>query len=458
MPGLWTAFLLMVQVTVADRQPWIEPLPGVRMEPARPVRSEADFGPDSAYRLLLQATESREKQESVRAEAEWDCLEALRSQPRQGALDQQTRTLLREGEESLVLARRAAVATDVQMPTDDSWFGGLAPLSPGVRHLSRLLVLSAYAKEGQGDLAGALEELLVCIRCGSTLSRGQGMIGYCVDSVVSALAVDAMHRIVVRNEVPAPVLRRYAQELLQVSDQVEPCVEAIRHEARQVADTFDHVDLMIRISWAPLRGLGGERVHWLIARGIAAVTGSTRRAMQRDVAALYQHYVQLASLPYSREVDAQFSALPPPLEGDVACRFFRVDDSVGLFLVHRCCARVAPFVARVAERDAILRGMALFLAIRAYEAEQRRPPLLAADLVPEFLPRIPLDPFDGQPFRYVCGKVPASWGGVAWGIYSIGRDFTDDGGRLPDPPHIGCQGHDKPPCDAVWIPRIIPDK
>lgn len=456
MAGLWTAFLLMVQVTVAGRQPWIEPLPGVRLEPTRPVRTEADFGPDSAYRLLAQAARVAERPGFDEVLDRWQG--ELRERPQQAARMAEVVAILREAEPYLALARRAAVAADAQMPTDDSWCAAIPGLFTGTRSLARSLVFSARVKEGQGDPAGALGDLLVCIRCGNILSRGGGMGNHLVDRVISLMAAEAMHSIVTRNEVPAPVLRRYAQELLQVSDNVEPYAEAVRHEARQRDDMLARLDVVAGMVGGLMRGAGGDRVYWLIARGVAAATGSTRAAMRRDIAALHQHYVQLATQPYGREVDAQFRALPPPLDRDVARLFFRTEDSGGLFFAHYLRVSLSAFAARAAERDAVLRGMALFLAVRAYETEQRRPPILAADLVPEFLPRIPLDPFDGQPFRYVFGKVPVGWGDVTWGLYSVGRDFTDDGGRLPDPPHIGCQGRDKPPCDAVWIPRIIPDK
>jgi hypothetical protein len=51
-----------------------------------------------------------------------------------------------------------------------------------------------------------------------------------------------------------------------------------------------------------------------------------------------------------------------------------------------------------------------------------RAPDSLADLVPEFAPSIPLDPFDNNPLRYKK---------LARGflLYSIGADFTDDGGK-----------------------------
>ncbi len=42
----------------------------------------------------------------------------------------------------------------------------------------------------------------------------------------------------------------------------------------------------------------------------------------------------------------------------------------------------------------------LKVALRLYQAEQGKPAESLAVLVPKYLPSIPLDPFDGNPFRY----------------------------------------------------------
>jgi hypothetical protein len=47
-----------------------------------------------------------------------------------------------------------------------------------------------------------------------------------------------------------------------------------------------------------------------------------------------------------------------------------------------------------------LRAAILMVALRLYEAEQKKPADAAADLVPRYLAAVPPDPFDGRPFRY----------------------------------------------------------
>jgi hypothetical protein len=48
------------------------------------------------------------------------------------------------------------------------------------------------------------------------------------------------------------------------------------------------------------------------------------------------------------------------------------------------------------------------------------------DLVPEFLPLLPLDTFDGEPLRYK--QLPSGFV-----VYSVGADRIDDGGKERPP-------------------------
>lgn len=73
----------------------------------------------------------------------------------------------------------------------------------------------------------------------------------------------------------------------------------------------------------------------------------------------------------------------------------------------------------VGETQRRLLGAAL--ALQAWRAEQGHYPELLTALVPDLLPRVPVDPFDGQPLRYrlEAGR-PL--------LYSVGPDQRDQGG------------------------------
>jgi hypothetical protein len=66
-----------------------------------------------------------------------------------------------------------------------------------------------------------------------------------------------------------------------------------------------------------------------------------------------------------------------------------------------------------------------------------RAPDSLADLTPGFAPSIPLDPFDNNPLRYK--KLPQGFL-----IYSIGADFTDDGGMAKPADYTDTNHYDIP--------------
>src|SRR5262249_13200606 len=72
--------------------------------------------------------------------------------------------------------------------------------------------------------------------------------------------------------------------------------------------------------------------------------------------------------------------------------------------------------------DATRGVVRLGMAAAAYKAKHKKYPEKLAELVPDFIAEVPLDPFDGRPMRLRQEK-----GGIV--IYSIGRDRKDDGGR-----------------------------
>jgi hypothetical protein len=64
----------------------------------------------------------------------------------------------------------------------------------------------------------------------------------------------------------------------------------------------------------------------------------------------------------------------------------------------------------------------LGVAATAYKAKNGKYPEKLAQMVPEFIPEVPVDPYDGRPLRLRPVE-----GGVV--VYSVGRDRDDDGGR-----------------------------
>lgn len=80
----------------------------------------------------------------------------------------------------------------------------------------------------------------------------------------------------------------------------------------------------------------------------------------------------------------------------------------------------------------------LAVALAAHGAEKGAYPATLEDLAPRFVARIPVDPWNGQPFRYVNRGDSAT-------LYSLGGDGDDDGGRP-----VSDDSNDDEDGDVVW--------
>ena len=107
------------------------------------------------------------------------------------------------------------------------------------------------------------------------------------------------------------------------------------------------------------------------------------------------------------------NASAPEYLGGSRSRFYapsRVTDWLALY-----------FDPLAADREMMRCGVAVARYRRAHD---RAWPGSLAELVPDFLPSVPADPYDGKPVRYDAKRHL---------LWSVGSDLRDDGGRLPPP-------------------------
>ena len=75
---------------------------------------------------------------------------------------------------------------------------------------------------------------------------------------------------------------------------------------------------------------------------------------------------------------------------------------------------------------AVLRCALAGLACERYRLRHERLPQSLAELVPDFVEALPIDPFTGEPLFFVTTEV-----GIT--VYSIGSNLVDDGGDFTVP-------------------------
>lgn len=305
----------------------------------------------------------------------------------------------REAIDEVHAARRAGSVARFPLDFRD----GIAMLIPHVQNLrsvNRLLELDLEVRLAQGDAEGAVEDLLSLIATSESLKNEPILVSQLVRIACLGVAVSALERTLARQEFSDEQLARIQQALArqQLHDSLK---RALRGEQF----------FLIRVTQTNA-STGDPAADWAQALPFRGADMAKGMELWRDVIDASDEGM-LEALTATQEMEEEIDAVSKSMDR------FRYPTTVLLF----------PAVD--ASTKAFLRGEANVrlaetgVACERYRLAHDRLPAKLDDLVPEFLPVVSLDPFDGQPLRYRTADTGAL-------LYSLGVDQLDDGG-LEDP-------------------------
>jgi hypothetical protein len=323
--------------------------------------------------------------------------------------DKDLREFLHTQERGLALVRKAAAMPACSFDHDYS-LGISMPLPELKRlpHAAMLLAYDARVKAADGDARGALADVAAIY----------GVAGHVSDPLLLAVAVAA--------GIDATGTRVLEDVLAQIApaDLGRPALPGEPHYHRAVRRAMATEDVIFGLTTFASLAEGDQGVidaagEWMSAPSLAVLGSPIYRVFfLRDDLAAYRRVMRdmqdLAAKPY-------FEARPDWQALDQSWRQNR--RGIVTALMAPATERVVT-TANEADAGRLLARAAL--ALMAYRAKTGAYPDKLDALVPEYLPRVPLDPFSGRPLR-----LKRDGTGVV--IYSVGRDLADDGGRPAEP-------------------------
>jgi hypothetical protein len=274
------------------------------------------------------------------------------------------------------------------------------PYLAKARSLARLLVVAGQLRECQGDAAGAVKQYLAAVRLGCDVAQGGSVVSSLVDVACADLGLTALEGCMRTLPDDPPLWKAILGQMAMIEKRRWPLANALRVETLGGERTFS----MLMTGQVDLRelndDLGGLRL--------------TRDDLNRSKLTYLAYMSALI-----RAAEGGFTAFREkmPMAKD------RVRDDPLTGLLVNALDRVFFVTSRARFR---LDAFRLMAALRLWKSVKHAYPNDLAELVPDYLPVVPRDPFADAALRYVLT-------GDKVMIYSVGPDGDDDKGQVECP-------------------------
>ena len=394
--GFFALVLLLYALTIVGvyrgLTPLPKPLPGVRLEPMLPPISRQDLKPDNAAFYYANAGDLiHAYQQSAESKSQMEAIVA-------GDIPSDTKAIeqtLTDCREALDLCRKGTQIGFCEMPSLDYTTNTTAFVSP-LRQLARLLVVEGKLAERGGETNGAITNYLAVVTLGSDCSKGGPIIYNLVGDAIIGIGAPSIRAFMLQRSPPLEEARHVMDELDHIDKEIVPFAETLRYELTYGKDLMDR-DMFKRLNW-------GQKIanrHTIFCTFDAAygelIQDADKPFWESNTKAITEKWVQSAKPTWRWLLNRPIAHI-----------------MIGMMLP----AMQSPHIKAV-RADLEFEATRVVCALKSYQLIHGSPPDQLADLVPTFLPAIPIDPFDGKPLRY-------RHDGANWVIWSVGSDLKDD--------------------------------
>jgi hypothetical protein len=274
------------------------------------------------------------------------------------------------------------------------------------RAVAQLLSYAALRRAQEGDVNGALVDCRAAVNAGRSTGDEPFLITLLIRNACVSVACNTAAAALGQGQ-PSDTAMAALQKALEENDAHPTYMLALRGERASLHEMVGAVESG-RLPFSQVAGGGtirGESV-------LASLMRPEFKSEHANILGMMTRFVESSRQPLAEQiatettVEAEIRSLPRTA---VLTRL------------------LIPAVSKVGEScrrtRAYERSLIACLAAERYRQKHGAWPATLADLVPEELSAVPLDPYDGQPLR-----MRRLADGIV--IYSVGNDTTDDGGKL----------------------------
>lgn len=325
------------------------------------------------------------------------------------------KSILSSNQTSLHYLHAASLKSKSRYPLDflagtDLWLPNLMGIKPS----ARLLFLEALQRQTEGRQPEAVESLEAALGVADSLSQEPTLISFFVRNAGLAVSIHNIELFLQRSELRASELLKL-QERLALSESKTDLVRVLHGERGFVVGTWNE----------PM----SKQLKNMLSSPATPFDQLPDR-LQLICWHMYEHggYKEQDLLNYLDLVEElEAAAKLPPDQGAVAVSQLEARlntnakpsmDMIGTTFMF---ANLSSTIKRNARVLAQLRTAQTGLAVERYRVEHQQLPKTLADLIPQYLPSVPLDPYMNAPLRYLVTS-------TGFRVYSLGDNQADDQG------------------------------
>ena len=294
------------------------------------------------------------------------------------------------------------------------------------RGIARLFVLNSKVATRDGQPDEALSAVSDLLRFASLCERDAGsLIQYLVAVAMREMALGAT-RDIVRSDI---LNNAQLSELDHVLRSNRPSTRGLVLAWQTEYEVFANLVDALAAGEIPLdQDDGAESMNWIQRRGAKYFFHPNRT--KRDMALFYTELIDQVTNAYAQTqlTDVEDFVMEKKRAVDTArgLQKFREPNPIGTILYAMLLPSSQGVLKKKCNSQVSHRATILIAALQTFKKSAGRYPATLDALIPDIIPEVPLDPYDGQPMRYDRSK------GV---VYSVGEDLKDSNGSTDLLPH-----------------------
>lgn len=287
-----------------------------------------------------------------------------------------------------------------------------------LRNLARLNSLKANYLLRQSKEKEALDLIVKTIKMGQMIEDSPHplSIDYLVGMTIKNIGLQSLRAMIPHLTLSPEILKNYVIELEQFKANEEGLIRAMKMEYIGITNTKSKIDAAFvgGLSKEELEKLGLKKTSFEINAASKLNYLYKPNQTQRMFTEYYRNFINNANKDCSEIRLPEVQRLTP----DSKIKMLFTENVVGKILHDIIAGGYSNFLVRKCLEDFSVIGTQTLMAIKAYQTKTGRIPISLTELVPEYLPEIPKDPFGGT-IKYSPEKKI---------IYSLGKDLKDSGG------------------------------